>query len=133
MYVKGETATKWLGQSNKLFKTFMGVPIGLIYGLITHSWLLALLPMVSYAIMTQFGYGDNNWLTKLVGKKWAITIVGACLGLASLPIIGVYCLIQALISGVAFHIISEFDDADKVKEPYIAILRGLFGTICLPY
>ena len=109
---------------------FRSIPIGIVGAIISNSD-LPLLCIISYLIATELGYGDNNWLTKLVGKKWAIIIVGTALGLASFPIIGWYCLLQGFISGLNFGILHQLDDADIIKEPWIAILRGFVGTIGL--
>ena len=85
----------------------------------------------SYALATQVGYGDNNWLTKLVGKGWAIIITGVCLGLASWPILGFFAILQAILSGGAWLILHALDDSDIIKEPLLGYLRGAIATICL--
>ena len=115
---------------NKNFKYCLGIPISLLGVLYFHT-LWPLLAILTYLGATELGYGDNNPLTKLVGKKWAIIIVGTALGLASYPIIGWACILGGFISGWAFGFLHVLDDADKIKEPWIAILRGLMGTICL--
>ena len=131
MYVKGETYTKLLGQSNKIFKTLMGIPMGLLW-LLSGHWLAALIVMGAYAIATQVSYGDNNWLTKLVGKRLAITITGFCLGLASWPFLGLLALLQALLAAIVWYGVSILDDANIVKEPYVAILRSIGGLCLIP-
>jgi len=130
MYIKGETDTKWLGKSNKQFKYWMGVPISLLGCVVLRSfWPLLSIP--TYWLACNSGYGENNWITKLIGKANAITLHGTLVGLASYPIIGVWCVLASAISGLAFSIIYKLDEEGKIKEPKVAILRGLAGTIML--
>lgn len=120
----------YLGSNiNKEFKWIMGIPIGLLGCLYLHAW-YPLLCVISYYVATQFGYGENNWLTKLVGKNWAVIIVGTLLGLASFPMLWWFAVVQGIISGWGFGFIHVLDDNDKIKEPYVSLLRGLVGTIC---
>ena len=121
-YTLGEIYSKFL-------KYIMGIPMGLVYGLFTHNWVTAGLIAISYAIATQFGYGENNWLTKLVGNKWAITICGGLLGLAGYPILGFFALLQALLSAVVWNWLSTKDGV--INEPWVGIIRGLSATILL--
>ena len=115
---------------NKVLKYLMGIPISCIavvmFKSLSPAWCI-----LTYLIATEFGYGDNNPLTKLLGKRGAITFCGVALGLASFPIIGLWCLLSGLVSGIAFYVIAVLDDADIVKEPFVGIFRGLAGTICL--
>ena len=115
---------------NKNLKYLMGIPIAMI-GCVLHQSLLPGICILSYLIATEFGYGDNNWLTLLLGKRGAITFCGTMLGLASFPLIGLWCLLGAVISGVGFYVIAVLDDKDIVKEPFVGIGRGLVGTILL--
>jgi len=125
------TAMYWAGEIyKKELKYAMGIPIGLL-ACITHGWIVMLLCFLTYFIACEFGYGDNNPLTKLLGKRGAITFCGAALGLASFPIIGYLAILAMIVSGFNFYYISIWDDAGKIKEPWIAILRGLGGTIFL--
>jgi len=125
------TVMYWAGEIyKKELKYAMGIPIGILGAIVAHSW-FPLIAVISYFIATEFGYGDNNPLTKLLGKRGAITFCGIVLGIASFPIIGYWCILQGLIGGVAFYYISVLDDADKLKEPWVAICRGLCGTILL--
>jgi uncharacterized membrane protein len=130
MYIKGQTETKLLGKPYKEFKYAMGIPIGLIWALYIQSW-WGLIPILTYFIACEIGYGDKNPLTKWVGKRNAITIHGTCVGLASIPIIGFWGILLGLISGVSFWVIAELDDRGIFKEPFIAISRAVLGTCLL--
>jgi hypothetical protein len=107
----------------------MGIPIGLVWGIYNLSFIAFILPIITYFIATQFGYGVDNWLTKLVGKMNAIIICGILLGLASFPIIGYWAILQAIISGLTFWYLEK--KTGIIDEPYVAILRGLLGTCLL--
>jgi hypothetical protein len=108
---------------NKAGKFFMGVPIALLSGC---YW-----AVLTFFIACQLGYGDNNPLTKLVGKRWAIVIHGTAVGLASFPIVGWWAILGGIVSGLGFYVIAELDDNDLVKEPWVAIWRGIVGLIIL--
>ena len=114
----------------KELKYIMGAFIAPLGALLLHSW-IPLLCWVTYFIACEFGYGDNNPLTKLLGKKGAITFCGAAVGLAAYPIIGLWSLLGALLSGSIWLWLSYQDDADKIKEPWVGIIRGLSGTMLL--
>ncbi len=129
-YVKGETDTKLLGKTKKEWKYAMGIPIA-FFGTLAHWSFIPLLALVTYFIACEIGYGDNNLLTKLVGKRWAIIIHGTAVGLASFPLIGFWAIPAAIISGAGFDFIRIQDDIGKIKEPFVAIARGVAGTIFL--
>lgn len=129
-YVKGQTVTKLLGPSDKIFKYLMGIPIAFFGALAAWSF-VPFLAFATYFVACQIGYGDNNPLTKLVGKRWAIIMHGAAVGAASAPLIGWWCIPAAIVSGMGFDIIHTLDDAGRVKEPWVDIARGIVGTICL--
>ena len=125
------TAMYTIGQlHNKVFKYLMGVPIALLGMAFLGPW-MPLLAILTYFIACEVGYGDNNPLTRIVGKRWAIVIHGRLVGLAALPIIGIWCVLSGVVSGITFWFIAELDDSEIVKEPWVAILRGIAGTICL--
>lgn len=123
MYIIGQL---W----RKEFKYAMGVPIGLLLalksGTMTPLWLI-----LTYFIACEIGYGDNNPLTHIVGKRNAITIHGIACGLACFPVLGVLAILAGLIAGISFWVIAKYDDEEVIKEPYVAILRGI--TIMLWY
>ena len=123
MYAYGEI-------KGKEFKYAMGVPIGILGCVVMHSF-IPLFCILSYYIGANFGYGDNNPLTKWLGKRGAITFCGAMVGLASMPILGFFAILQALFSAMAWYLLSIADDAGKIKEPYVGIIRGLTATIFL--
>jgi hypothetical protein len=114
----------------KEFKYAMGIPIAVIAVCIQWYW-VPVLAILTYFIACEIGYGDHNPLTLLVGKRWAITIHGTAVGLASFPVIGIWCILGGIISGVGFFLIAKFDDDGWLKEPFVAISRGIVGTILL--
>jgi hypothetical protein len=116
-YTYGELKNKW-------GKYLMGCPIALIYSVCLQSW-VPMFTVLTYFIACQIGYGDNNPLTKLVGKRGAITIHGACVGMASIVIVGPWAIVGAIFSGLMFLLIAIADDNGKIAEPWVAILRSL--------
>ena len=117
-------------EENKNLKYIMGLPIALFCGLALESP-IPILCALTYWIACEIGYGDNNPLTKLVGKRAAITIHGAAIGLAAAPVIGWYCIATGIFVGSSFLMLAILDDNNKVKEPWIGFWRGLTGTIGL--
>jgi hypothetical protein len=126
-YVKGETDTKLLGKCNKAWKYATGLFIAPIFALMFQSW-IPLLCWATYPIATSFGYGENNWLTKLIGQKNAICLVGVLLGLASFPVIGFWAILQGVISGYVWYYIWKKDGI--INEPWVAIGRSA-SSLCL--
>lgn len=114
---------------SKFIKYIIGIPIAAIAIWHGHSWLTGLYLIVSYAIATQFGYGENNWLTKLVGNRWAITICGFLLGLASAPILLYWSVVQAIIGGAVWYWLSTKDGV--INEPWVGLIRGASCTILM--
>ena len=115
---------------NKNLKYITGIPIALFGCVILHS-LWPLIAIITYFIATEFGYGDNNPLTHLLGKRGAITFCGAAFGLASYPLLGIWCIFQGVVGAIAWWWIAEFDDRDIIKEPFVGIGRSLMGLILL--
>jgi hypothetical protein len=130
LYVKGQCETKWLGKPHKNWKLTLGIPVGILGSIVVGSF-IPLLCLGTYAIAGSMGYGDNNWLTKLVGKRNAITICGALLGLASIPLLGFLGVIQGIVAAAAFYYIAELDDSGIIKEPFVAIGRASLSTILI--
>ena len=126
IYVKGECGTKWLGKSNKNWKLATGIPIGLL-GMFFNPF--AVLACLTYLIACSFGYGDNNWLTKLIGKIGAITFCGVVFGLASFPVIGFWAILQGVLGGATFYWLEKKNGI--INEPWVAILRTIGSTILL--
>jgi hypothetical protein len=114
----------------KELKYIMGLFIAPLGALLLHSW-IPLWCWLTYFIACEFGYGDNNPLTKLLGKRGAITFCGGAVGLAAAPILGYWCILGGIISAGAWYILSWADDADFIKEPWIGIIRGFTGTMLL--
>ena len=133
MYIRGETMDGWagkLGKCNKAFKYWMGVPLALLSLPIVGLAGLLLIP--TYWLACNAGYGENNWITKLIGKTNAVILHGTLVGLASIPFLGLWWgLFGGVVSGLGFYLIYREDCKGAMKEPQIALLRGLAGTITL--
>jgi len=132
-YIHGETSDGWaakLGKCDKAFKYWMGVPIGLLGAIYAHSF-FPLLCIPAYWIAGNSGYGESNWITKLIGKTNAVVLHGTLVGLASFPLLGFWAIASGIVSGLGFWAIYQGDTDGKIKEPEIALLRGLAGTIFL--
>jgi hypothetical protein len=129
LMVTSGVAMYWAGENkDKIFKYLTGIPIGVIGALAMWSW-WPLLAIPTYFIASwAFGYGTKNPWTKWFGNAAAITITGAALGLASLPLIGAWCVLQALISAGVWYWLHTKNGV--INEPYVAIYRAL-GGLCL--
>ena len=129
-YIKGETDTRFLGKTDKIWKYTMGIPIGLCCLPIAGWWALG--SILTYFLASwALPYGENSPITKLFGKSGACGIHGAGVGAASVFIIGWWAVLGAIIGGVAFYCIHKLDDAGKVKEPWVAIYRAITGLVLL--
>ena len=111
---------------NKKLKWWMGIPISIFCGLALESP-IPLFCIVTYLIATEIPYGANDWWTKLIGNRVAITVCGFAIGLAAFPVIGMWAIANAIFSGTCWCIISIFDDKGKIVEPYVGLLRGFTG------
>jgi hypothetical protein len=118
---------------SKFIKYCVGIPIAGIALLTGHGWLTAIFIIASYAIATQFGYGENNWLTKLLGNRGAITFCGLAIGLASWPVLGFFAILQALLSAGAWCYLSILDDNGTIKEPFVGLIRGFSAAVLLVF
>jgi tetrahydromethanopterin S-methyltransferase subunit G len=113
---------------NKIGKTMIGIPIGLLYGLgLGHDW-AGLLAMLTYFIATNaFGYGEKNIWVKWIGEQNSIILTGAMLGLAAFPVIGAWAILSMCISGTSWYVIWK----RQVNEPFCAIYRAFSALILL--
>lgn len=104
------------GQYNKWFRWLMGVPIAIIL----HNWMFIITYYIAGAV---FVYGDNSWVSKLVGRKGARIIHGLAFGLASLqPIFAIW-------TTITFYILFELAEHDVIDNKYSELGRGFLGTI----
>lgn len=107
----------------------MGVPIGL---LAWKGWIPFFTCAGAYFLATNlFGYGEKTPILKYLPKWLKFTVSGFIFGLASFPILGWWSFLQAGISALAFYIIFVLDEKNIVKNPWVELLRGFFGTICM--
>ena len=108
------------GQWWKPARWLLGVPIALI----THNWWYVL----TYYIATScVPYGDNSWVSKLVGRKGARIAHGITFGLASLH--PLYCIWTV----VVFYILFELAEHNAIDNKYAELGRGFFGTLLLAF
>ena len=109
--------------NQKLWRWFMGVPIGLI---LWHGFFAFLLTVGAYFLATNlFGYGDKTPILKYLPQNVKHAVSGVIFGLASFLLIGWLAILQAAISGVAFYLV----ETKKLDNPWAEWARGFFGTI----
>ena len=113
---------------NKNYKYICGLPMMLGCLLTPMSW-IPLLCGLTYFIATEFGYGENNWLTKLLSPIGSIIFCGVALGLASFPLIGYWAILAGLMSGGMWYYLNKKDGI--INEPWVGILRSLSATILI--
>jgi len=118
---------KWCPLRQGLWRSFIGIPIALIYMMLLNS-LLPLLGIVTYFF--QPPYGEKSYLNFL-GEWGKFFTCGLVLGLSSYPAILQLALLQALVSGISFIIIKHLDDKDIIKNPWVELGRGFFSTLLL--
>lgn len=98
-------------------------------GLISGYGGVSLWSILTYYIATNIPYGEKSFLN-IFGEwgKWAIC--GLVFGLASIPILGYWGILQGIVSSAAFVGLHYLDDKDILKNPWQELLRGFLGT-CL--
>ena len=101
---------------NKWYRWLLGIPIAII----THNWLFVITYYIATAV---FVYGDNSWVSKLVGRKGARILHGIAFGLASLqPLFAMWTV-------VIFYILFEMAENNVIDNAWAERLRGFFGTL----
>jgi hypothetical protein len=114
---------KWCPLNQKLWRWLMGVVLGLM---LWKGWVLYGLCIVSYLLATNlFGYGDKSPILKYLPQNIKHLVSGMIFGLASFPLIGYWCILQIIISGINFYYI----EVRKVNNPWAELLRGAVGTL----
>jgi hypothetical protein len=118
------------GQWWRAGRWLMGIPIGVICALHNHSW-VPLLAVATYFIATNvFSYGEKMLTTKWFGPWVSMGISGLALGAASFVCLPFWLAsLQTVFSCFCFLLIKWLDDTDKVKNPWVELLRGFMGTI----
>lgn len=122
----GTDQWKWCPFNQKLWR---GPILGLVIGLICwHSWLTLVYCILSYWIIPGiFPYGSKSWLNFLP-QNWKHFVSGMAFGACLWPIVGIACIWQAFISGIAFYLIEK----KGLDNPYCELFRGCSGTIIYP-
>ena len=122
----GSDQWQWAKPFNqKLWRWLMGGFIGLLlwHGIITFGLLL-----LTYWLATSvFGYGDKSILNKFLSQNMTHLASGVMFGLASAPILYLWSIPLAIISGGVFYLIEKY----KINNPYAELLRGGLGTCLL--
>ena len=117
----------WLGgQKNKWYRWGMGLPIGVLGCVINHSFIPLLCIFTYWLATSAFPYGSKSWLNFLP-QNWKHCVCGVAFGLASAPILLLWSIPLAIISGGAFYCIERF----KINNPWAELLRGGIGTCLL--
>lgn len=114
------------------YRAMIGIPIAITFCIITHSWIPAICILTYWF---QPPYGEHSYLNFL-GEAGKFAFCGFVFGLSSLPVwiamgnwgIG---LLQAIIGALFFWFIWVLDENGKLKNPWVELLRGFFGTITL--
>lgn len=121
----GSDQWKWCPLNQKLWRWLMGSVIGL---LLWKGWVAYGLTIGTYFLATNlFGYGDKTPILKYLPQNIKHLVSGMIFGLASFPLLGWWCLLQMVISGVSFY----FIETKKINNPWAELLRGGLGTVCL--
>ena len=127
-------AYRWGGDDIKgiNWRQFIGVPIGLIYALLTWSWI----PLITcITFIQQPPYGEKSYLNFL-GEYGKFAVCGFVFGISTLPVY-IACgkwwlgIISGVVSALAYVVIKYFDDKAIIDNPWVERLRGFFGTITL--
>ena len=117
------------GQIKNIYRWLMGVPIFLIAILTGHSW-FSIFAILTYWLATSaFPYGEKSWLNFL-GEWGKFAVCGLVMGLASIVVLGwLVGLIQGIVGLIAFVVIKYLDDNGIMKNPWVELCRGFFGTV----
>lgn len=118
----GSDQPTWLPSwfSMKILRWFMGIPIALI---LHNGWYV-----LTYFIATSvFVYGDNSWVTALVGRRGAWIVHGLAFGLASIQ------PLYALWTAVVFYLLFFIADEGVIDNKYAEFGRGFLGTLLLVF
>jgi hypothetical protein len=122
----GSDQWEWWKFNQKLWRSFIGIPIGIYFAFYNQS-LIPLLCILTYWF--QSSYGEDSYLNFL-GERGKFAFCGFVFGISSIPAYGLlYGLIQGIVSSCAFLCIKILDDKNIVKNPWVERLRGFFGTI----
>lgn len=141
------TKQGWKIGGNKWFRWGMGIPVGLYGVLVKHSW-IPILCIATYFVATNVvAYGEKSIWRKWFGRDGSWLFYGFCLGLASLPLLGLLSLVQAMLSSVSFFVLMKLsNDGIVLKVPegskgivkewyldeaYVEVGAGLLGTLLI--
>ncbi len=109
---------------NKWYRWLMGLPIGIIMAVYTQKLIYIPIYTATYFIATSvFVYGDDSWVSKLLGRKGARIAHGIAFGLASLqPLFAIW-------TAVVFYILFELAEHDVIDNKVSEALRGSLGVL----
>lgn len=126
----GTDQWKWCPIKQGLWRSFIGIPIALV-GCFSEQSLIPAICILTFWF--QPPYGENSYLNFL-GEWGKFAFCGLVFGLSSLPLwlamnlwwVG---LLQGIIGALAFFVLKVLDDKNIVKNPWVELGRGFFGTL----
>lgn len=122
----GSDQWSWCPFKQKLWRSFIGIPIGIFFSLSSHS-LIPLICILTYWF--QPPYGEHSYLNFL-GEDGKFAVCGFIFGISSIPALGwQFGLLQGFVAALMFLVIKTLDDEGFVKNPWVERCRGFFGTI----
>ena len=133
LHAGGQDQWLWCPLNQKLWRWLMGIPIAIICGITLRS-AIPIWCILTYFLATNVSsYGENHPFRKWFGRDGAWLIYGALFGLASLPVLGIYSIIQAIISSVSFWGLMKLSNDGisdyKLEHKWVEIIFGFVGTI----
>ncbi len=130
----GRDQFEWLEWFNqKLWRWLMGVPIALMYAIMLRSWIPLLCSLTYFLATNASSYGENHPFRKWFGRDGAWIVYGFLFGLASLPILGVFAIGQAVIASASFWGLMKWSNdgfnGHKLNHKIVELSFGFIGTI----
>lgn len=119
--------------NQKLWRWLMGIPIAIIMGCHTKS-VYPILCMATYFLATNVSsYGESHPFRRWFGRDNAWLVYGFLFGLASLPVLGWWCILQAVIASASFYGLMKWSNdgfgGNKLNHKLVELAFGLLGTI----
>ena len=95
-----------------------------------------MLSIITYFLTTNVSsYGETHLFRRLFGRDITWIVYGFLFGLASAPVLGWFCLAQAIIASGTFWLLMKWSNdgfnGHKLGQKYVELSFGLIGTILL--